>query len=511
MVHCRKKKVVWLVSLLIHCLRNIGVIRLGASGVVMIYCASLYTKRVGMVEEKKAEKIYVLDTNVLVHDPHAFKNFKGVTVGIPAMVLEELDSFKREGTDRGRNAREFIRQLDNLREGGSLKDGVMLDNGTKIRILFLERDPPKMPFKLSSEDNVILSTALALKNAGHDVEFISKDLNARVKADVLGIAAEDYLKDEYVSEDASYKGWITIPVPAVQLKTDQPPILAELLQGQQLTANEFILLQSQHNPHNYRIFRYLYGDKFIPVHENVLKWPLKPRNPQQAMALNLLLDDTIQFVTLLGPAGTGKTFLALLAGLQKVLIEDDYRKMLVSRPVVPLGKDLGYLPGTLEEKLHSWMLPIYDNMELIMHSINMAKHTQESEQGHSQKKKGKKFYHKKDHNSFITVDDLVHEDKLSLEAITYMRGRSIPYQYILIDEAQNLTPHEVKTIVTRVGIGSKVILVGDPYQIDSPYLDFSSNGLVMATEKLKGYPIFGSVFLETSERSELSKLAGKLL
>ncbi|TET36247.1 PhoH family protein [Candidatus Dependentiae bacterium] len=462
-----------------------------------------------MVEENKKEKIYVLDTNVIVHDPNAYKNFEGVNIGIPTMVIEELDSFKREGSDRGRNSREFIRQLDELRKRGSLREGVQLDNGSVIRVLFLDHDVPRIPFKLSREDNAILSTVLGLQKAGHEVQFISKDLNARVKADVLGIYAEDYLKDEYVSEDAFYHGWITLDVPAVQLKSEQPDVLADLAKERNLTPNEFVLLQSQHNPHNYRIFRFLEGKRFVSVPQHALKWPLQPRNPQQVMALNLLLDDSIQCVTLLGPAGTGKTFLALLAGLHKVLIEDYYRKLLVSRPVVPLGRDIGYLPGTLEEKLHSWMLPIYDNMEFIAHGINMAKHTRELEQGPQSKKKGK--HHKKDKTGFISVDDLVQDDKLSLEAITYMRGRSIPYQYILIDEAQNLTPHEVKTIVTRVGEGSKVVLVGDPYQIDSPYLDFSSNGLVTVSEKLKGHPIFGTVFLSTSERSKLSELAGRLL
>ena len=463
-------------------------------------------------EEKKPQKIYVLDTNVLVHDPYAFESFEGVDIGIPAVVLEELDKFKREGTDRGRNAREFTRQLDNLRKRGSLREGVKLDNGSILKVLFVEADAPEIPFQIDEADNEILLTALGLKKAGNDVKFISRDLNARVKSDALGIYSEDYLK-EFVTEEEFYKGWIAADVPAVQLKSDHPPILEQVKEKYKLAVNEFVLEQSQHNPHNYKIFRYMGGRDFVAVHEPTFKWALRPRNPQQVMALNLLLDDSVRLVTLLGPAGTGKTFLALLAGLDKVLVQDDYQKMLVSRPVVPLGRDIGYLPGTLEEKLHSWMLPIYDNMEFIVHSASTGEHIRAVQKGPKGKGKIREIRggYRRDKTGLASIDELVHRGKLSLEAITYMRGRSIPYHYILIDEAQNLTPHEVKTIVTRVGEGSKVILAGDPYQIDSPYLDFSSNGLVTVSEKFKGHRIFGSVFLSTSERSELSKLAGKLL
>jgi PhoH-like ATPase len=245
-----------------------------------------------------------------------------------------------------------------------------------------------------------------------------------------------------------------------------------------------------------------------------LAWPLEARNPQQLMALDLLLDKDIKLVTLFGPAGTGKTFLTLLAGLQQVLIEDEYQKILISRPVVPLGRDIGYLPGDIQEKLHSWMLPIYDNIEFIVHQASMAGHLEDvvEEGRHRRKGKfGKSEYRRHVAGDLGEVEQLMHRGKLSLEAITYMRGRSIPYQYIFIDEVQNLTPHEVKTLITRVGEGSKIILAGDPYQIDSPYLDFSSNGLVVSSERFKGQPIFGSVYLESSERSELSKLASELL
>lgn len=468
------------------------------------------------------KKIYVLDTNVLLHDPNAIFSFEGMSIGIPSVVLEELDTFKKEGTDRGRNSRETIRILDGLRSRGSLKDGVSLDNGSVVKVIFLEQVQPHLPFQLDIKDNEILLNALALKNRGYDVKFISKDLNARVKADALGLETEDYLK-EYVTEEDFYQGWIRVQVPTIELKGEFPSVLHDLLADNALAMNQFVLVENQHNPHVYKIFRYLGGNQFKPVHEPQIKWPLKSRNPQQLMALDLLFDENIQFVTLLGPAGTGKTFLALLAGLYKVLIKQRYQKMLVSRPVIPLGKDVGFLPGELKEKLHNWMLPIYDNMEYIVHSIKMSKHEQGGDggrdayvaskaarsKGRDRHGQGRDEGHKVD--GMMPLDELVYRGKVSLEAITYMRGRSIPYQFILIDEAQNLTPHEVKALVTRVGEGSKIILTGDPYQIDSPYLDFSSNGLVTSSEKFKGQRLFGSVYLPVSERGELSQIAGELL
>lgn len=462
-----------------------------------------------------AQKLFILDTNVLLHDPSALFNFKEATVGIPSIVLEELDQFKTEMSERGRNSREAARLLDSLRERGSLQDGIALDDGGHLKVLFVPNSDnlPDLPFYLNCNDNKILFTALIMKHEGNDVRFISKDINARVKADALGIHSEDY-KKESISRDEYYRGWINVDVPAVELKRDFPTILDKLVDEKALAVNEFVLVTSQHNPYNYRVFRYLGGRHFRIVHEPLLKWPLKARNAQQLMALDLLLDNSVQFVTLFGPAGTGKTFLALLAGLHKTLVEDEFEKILVSRPVVPLGRDIGYLPGTVEEKLHSWMLPIYDNMEFIMHSSNVNQHFDELEGDRFERKKNKKNKHdkhQKQPGALRPMDDLVKNGKLSLEAITYMRGRSIPYQFILIDEVQNLTPHEVKTLVSRVGEGSKIVLVGDPYQIDSPYLDFISNGLVVVSEKFRGQRVFGTVYLQTSERSELSKLVTELL
>lgn len=467
--------------------------------------------------KKSSKKVFLLDTNVLVYDPKALYSFDGSEVALPSIVLEELDKFKREGSDRGRNAREAIRILDGLRAKGSLGEGVKLENGSTVRVIFLpEKTIANFPFKLAIQDNEILYDAVGLKQAGNDVRFITKDLNVRVKADALGIQTADYIKEK-INIDEFYKGWMNVSVPAVTLTDNDPKILHELARDTNLAVNEYVLLESQHNTFNYRVFRYLGNDRFISVREPMLRWPLRPRNAQQLMAMDLLLNDEIKLVTLFGPAGTGKTFLALLIGLHKVLVEDVYEKMLVARPVVPLGKDIGYLPGDLQEKLYSWMLPIYDNMDLIIHSAGVRRHqaaVEEEPVSFGKNNKKHKGPGKKEHKregAIDSLDALIRKGKISLEAITYMRGRSIPYQYILIDEVQNLTPHEVKTLITRVGEGSKIILAGDPYQIDSPYLDFSSNGLVVASQRFKGERLFGSVYLESSERSELSKLGSELM
>lgn len=460
-----------------------------------------------------SKKLFILDTNVLIHDPHAMFSFDGNDVGITVTTLEELDSFKRETSDRGRNAREISRKLDHLREKGSLKDGVELSNGSVLKIVFPSEAGLQRPPVIShnTPDNQILFDAYALKHKGSDVVFVTKDINARVKADVLGINTDDYLKGR-IAEYEIFKGWQKVAIPAVELKQIIPETLINMSKESVFEVNEFIWAHSSSNVYNYRIFRYLGNSQFKNVVEPVISWPIHARNPQQLMTLDLLFDPEIQMVCLVGPAGTGKTFLALVAGLHQVMMEDLYRKMLISRPVIPLGPDIGYLPGDIQEKLHSWMQPMYDNMSIIVHEAQAATHIETFQQNsfdkNVKKRKEGKF---KPRGSIRSMDDLIASGKISLEAITYMRGRSIPYQYILIDEVQNLTPHEVKTIITRVGEGSKIILSGDPYQIDSPYLDFSSNGLMVAANAFKGQSVFGTVFMETSERSELSKLASMLM
>jgi PhoH-like ATPase len=468
----------------------------------------------------RSKRIFVLDTNVLLHDSQSIFSFKGVVVGIPFIVLQELDTFKKNPGERGRNSREIIRALDEMRSRGCLHDGVEINHntGSILKVLPTPEYQPHKELYVDIADDLILKTIENISKEGFKVTFITKDINARVKADAMGLDAEDYEKEK-ISTEEYYKGFVKLAIPANDLRKITINNLPELLKQRKISTNEmfpneFIVLESKNNPENNMLFRFLGGQNFTLVKDTKIIAHFGARNIQQLMALELLRDDRVKIVSLVGPAGTGKTFLTLLMGLQKVVKEHLYRKFLISRPVVALGADIGYLPGEMLEKLRYWMQPVYDNLELIFSQLS------EKEIAYLANKKEKKEikkhfrhkYHTKDRYKDISdVDILQEKGIISMEAITYMRGRSIPYQFVLIDEVQNLNPHEVKTIVSRAGEGTKIILAGDPFQIDSPYLDFSSNGLTMATEKFKGQSIFGSVFLEKSERSELAKLAAKLL
>jgi len=476
------------------------------------------------------KKIYVLDTNVLIEDPEAIFQFKDAILGIPVTVLEELDKIKVENSTRGSNARLITRHLDQLRSKGSLAEGVELENGSIITILFETECRQKSIFGVNIADNKILLNAAHLKEQGRHVVFVTKDINARVKADILGIEAQDYLNG-LVLVDNYYKGWQEHTISSNELRQIWPTILNDLVSSKKIEVNEFVILSSLSNPHNQRVFRYLGNEKFKNVESALVNWPISARNAHQIMALDLLFDNDIKMISLTGPAGTGKTFLAVLAGLHQVLETEDYLKMMIARSVVPLGHDIGFLPGDVQEKLHGWMQPIYDNVDLITHMIadrrkNEASYHHEKgfdrnwneEDHHFTKKRfvkgrhgGKGYYKDAPEKEFRSLDELIQKRKMSLEAITYMRGRSIPNQFILIDEVQNLTAHEVKTLLSRVGEGSKIILAGDPYQIDVPYLDFSTNGLVIATDRFRGQSLFGTVFMPKSERSELSRLVQELL
>lgn len=479
------------------------------------------THKVSPQGSVRLNRIFVLDTNVLIHDVNSIFTFKGVVVGIPFIVLEELDSLKREGGERGHNVREAIRRLDDLRKKGHLRDGVPIDHDTDGAILKIYQNPQQIDFSLLSKDihyakdNVILQTAANLMKEGNTVTLVTKDINVRLKADALGIDTEDYLKGT-VSYDHFYKGWMRAPIPAGDLRNLSPKNVSRFLPPDTiLWPNQFVILESENNSENYRLYRHLGGEQFKEVEPFNVMHSFGAKNVQQLMALELLMDDNIQLLTLLGPAGTGKTFLALLAGLFKVSFQRRYRKLFITRPVVALGADIGYLPGDIQEKLHYWMQPFHDNLEFIASQMLRGSEEQFNFMKKKEKKGQRQHGHNDDHAGHHAetqlVEKLQKQGVISLEAITYMRGRSIPFQFMFIDEVQNLTPHEVKTIVSRAGEGTKVVLAGDPFQIDSPYLDFSSNGLTVTSERFKDQDIFGCVYLEMSERSELAKLAAEVL
>jgi PhoH-like ATPase len=441
------------------------------------------------------KKTFVLDTNVLIHNPKALESFEDNTVVVPLAVIEELDTFKKSQDEKGRNAREVARMLDDMRQKGKLQEGVNLPNGGVLRVETSVLNG-ELPASLahSKVDNYIVGVALALKNRGENVRFISKDINVRIKADALGVIAEDFETNK-INIDELYSGWTTVTVKDSEVDEfyKQGKLsLKPYMDQHALYENEFLLLKS--DIHEGKTALSVYKDSLKEAQTLWFKdpeaWGIKALNREQHFALNLLLNDRISMVTLVGSAGTGKTLLALAAGLLKSLDEKKYRRVLVSRPIVPMGKDIGYLPGTKDEKLMNWMQPIFDNLEFIL------------DKGHLQ-------------SESEDVDDkvqyLLDSHKLELEALTYIRGRSIPKQFMIIDEAQNLTPHEIKTIVSRAGVGTKIIMTGDPYQIDNPYLDASSNGIVYLAERFKGQELFGHITLSKSERSPLAALAAKTL
>jgi PhoH-like ATPase len=432
-------------------------------------------------------KIFVLDTNVLLHNREALKSFADNEVAIPFSVIEELDKFKKDNDEKGRNARGVIRTLDHLRGQGSLRDGVPNDTGGRVRVVFDYGNLGELGL-VDKPDNRIISTAYLLQKSGdRKVIFVSKDINARIKADALGLKVVDFEKQK-INFDELYPGWkeITVEHGDIDRFYQQG---AYTPQADTLFPNEGIRLVSKTDSKHSALGRYdsrarqvvrlLAQDKTI--------FGVQARNMEQEFAMDFLLDNRIQLVTLIGQAGTGKTLLALACALHKTLRDKTYEKILVSRPIMPLGRDIGFLPGSKEEKIENWMQPIFDNLEFLL----------EARAGGVKTEKG--------------IHDLIANGTITLEALTYIRGRSISGQYIIIDEAQNLTPHEVKTIISRAGAGSKLVLTGDPYQIDNPYLDSSSNGLTYVAERMKGQELFAHITLTKSERGTLASLAAQLL
>ena len=435
-------------------------------------------------------KNYILDTNVLLHDPNSLLNFEENSVLLPIEVIEEIDRFKRESSELGQNARTVSRMLDAFRTEGRLSEGVKLPNGGRLKIVFQKNGHVngEAVFNPNTVDNRILSLASTIQKAQpkNQTILVSKDINLRIKADALGLQAEDYETDRVFIKDL-YTGMIEMPVSATDLAAFRSNGEMELNHGKKYFPNEYITLADETNPKRAALTKVdPTGTKLIPildVRDGV--WGIKPRNREQHFAFDALLDDRVKLVTLMGKAGTGKTLLAMAAGLKRTVLDREFRRLVVARPTISMGKELGFLPGSLEEKLAPWMQPIHDALEMLS-DLNM---------GHDHRRSG----------------DLMRSGQIVVEALSYIRGRSIANQFMIIDEAQNLTPLEVKTIITRVGSGTKIIFTGDPYQIDNPYVDSSSNGFNYIVSKFKGEALAAHIELQKGERSELAELAANIL
>ncbi len=442
------------------------------------------------------KKVFILDTNILLNAPDSIFKFDDNDVVIPISVIEEIDTFKKDLSENGRNAREVSRILDKLRQRGTLSSGVKLfperpDSGSIF--IYLGHNMEILPELLADgTDNHILAIALTLQKQfgeGRNVIIITKDSNLRIKADAFGIQAEDFEADK-VDVDELYKGYSTHKVSADVINRFYTKRTLKM-ENMELAPNQFVIFEEENDPSQlvYGVYDAVEDHvRMLDPHSEGV-WGIYPRNLEQTFALEALLDDNIKLVTLSGGAGTGKTLMAIAAGLAKTTDEDEYHKLLVARPIFPLGKDLGFLPGDLDEKLNPWMQPIYDNLELLL-----------SGGLHTKQKRLSKSY-----------QELINQGMLQVEPLTYIRGRSLPNIFFIVDEAQNLTPHEIKTILTRAGEGTKIILTGDPYQIDNPYIDSQNNGLTYVIEKFKNERIAAHITLMRGERSELATAAANLL
>ena len=441
------------------------------------------------------QKTFVLDTSVLLHDPRSLYAFGDNLIIIPAVVIEEIDTKKNLLDIIGRNAREVARELDHLREQNSLSKGVRLENGGTLKVELNHKSFSHVAewFNEVNNDNRILAVTLNLqlenenKGIQNMVVLVSKDAIMRIKADSLGIESQDYLHDKIEYTYETYVGYKEYRVSSTLIDQfyEKGYLDYHYFDDIGLLSNQFLILKGEDSPNKSAVGRFdkLTGKiKALVFGENSY-WGIKGRNAEQRMALEVLLNDDIKLVTLTGKAGTGKTLLSLAAGLYKTNDERIYKKLLITKPVIPVGRDIGYLPGDKNEKLRPWVQPIYDNLELLLGTKSFTK----------------------------LEDTLVGMNRIEIEALTYIRGRSVPNQFIIIDEAQNLTRHEVKTIITRVGEGSKIVLMGDTEQIDHPYLDSECNGLTYIINKFKEENLSAHVTFRKVERSSLAQLAADIL
>lgn len=440
------------------------------------------------------KKIYVIDTSVYLTDFSSLRAFEDNDIVIPFKVLEEIDKHKKRQDAVGSNARKIIRALDELREIGSLHNGVPMGEGFGT-VTARSYDPQLIPLDWDVEDpdNQIIATALTVKgeNPESKVTLVSRDINLRVKCDSIGLATDDYQASQVIeSLDEIYSGYTEMVV--------KDSVIEDFYNGQDvfipkeeegLNGNQFLVMSSEINEKKSALARFKnYNSPLIKIPNKRRVWGISPRNKEQTYAIELLMDPSISLVSLVGKAGSGKTLCAIAAGLEQTLDDHPmssqrsiYTRLIVSRPVEPLGKDIGFLPGTMEEKMEPWLKPIQDNLKFLMVDDS------------------------------VTLQEYMDMGKIEVEALTYIRGRSIANAFIIIDEAQNLTKHELKTIVTRVGEGTKLILTGDVEQIDNIYIDERTNGLTYAVEKMKEHEITGHVTLKKGERSAIATLGSKIL
>ena len=443
-----------------------------------------------------AKKNYVLDTSVYLTDATSIYQFENHDIFIPLKVLEEVDNHKKRQDSVGVNARKIIRILDGLRAKGDLNKGVSIDKGRGIvKVMSYEclnsslQFPPDLDLRIP--DHIIIATAMAVKlNAeNRKVILVSRDINMRVICDSLGMAAEDYIIESAVtSSDELYQGFIEhlVDDAVIDRFYEGRDILIEKDETEEAWhPNQYVMMVSNAHPKKSALARF-YGHQ-APlkkiIHNSIPDWKINSRNKEQAFAIDLLMDPRVKIVSLVGRAGSGKTLMAIAAGLQQTigLRENPYSRLIVSRPVQPMGKDIGFLPGTMEEKMLPWLMPIQDNLQFLLGGDKSA------------------------------LQLYMDKGKIEIEALTYIRGRSISNAFMIVDEAQNLTMHEIKTIITRVGEGTKVVLTGDIEQIDNIYINETSNGLAHAVEKFKDYSLAGHVTFKRGERSEVATLASKVL
>jgi PhoH-like ATPase len=447
------------------------------------------------MQQQKLPKLFVLDTNVILHDFRAIHNFQDNDIVIPIAVLEELDKFKKGDDTINFNAREFVREMDIITDNHLFDKGVKIGKGyglLKIELGHPFSDQMAESFFEDTQDHRILATTQWVKdkNPNRVVALVTKDVNLRLKAKALHLDAQDYLTDKISEERVE-----NIKKEVIHLKGISQTIIDKLFyQEGGVPATEFKLknqagnqLYSIESPsgNNPVLARYNANNKSLIGIKKRRAYGIDPRNDEQTLAIDALLNPDIKLVSLTGMAGTGKTLLALAAAME---LEQEYDQILLARPVIPLkNQEMGFLPGDAKEKMGPYMLPLYDNLAVIKKSFKPTS------------------------REAVRIEEMVKNEKLLISALAYIRGRSLSNVFFIIDEAQNLTPHEVKTIITRAGEGTKLVFTGDIHQIDSPYLDIHSNGLTHLGEKLYGQDIFAHINLLKGERSELSELAGKLL